>query len=522
MSAENLLRSFRGDFERICAEGSRRRAILDSKSGRVLTYGALLETVKGFSAHLGESGVAPGDRLFSVLPNSAEQLVACLAALWSGIDFCPISPLSTSEEIRRFVELCDGAAGLVPHNLDPALAEELRKASKKKILLSIETNGDLTDYLGKEASASPARDAKIILFTSGTTASPKAMVLSGDRLWSSAVAWAAFHDSLDAESRFYNILPMSYLGGLFNLGLIPLAAGGSIVVSDAFTAATALKFWRDVEEQGINVLWLAPTMLRALLKLHRPASGAPAPWKNVRVAFIGMAGVTLEEKEKFEATFRIPLLENYALSETTFLTSEVEGKVRRVAGSVGSALPWASLRLRPAVEGEKTDIQEIQVKTPFLFDGYLSRGGKVDLPLTSDGWFATGDLAVLEGDLLVLRGRSKDIVKKGGYLLVLSDLEDVAQAHPRVAEAAAVGIEHPFYGESAALCLRLFDGSLETGEVLLEVKALIAKKVSKFKWPTEIHAVSAFPKTESGKIQKRKMAEKLKSGDGVLESIQIH
>ena len=94
-----MIRSFHADFERICREQSKKRALLDSKTGRVLTYGALFESVQGFSQFLQESGACASDRLFSVLPNGIEQLVACLAALWSGIDFCPISPLSTVEEI---------------------------------------------------------------------------------------------------------------------------------------------------------------------------------------------------------------------------------------------------------------------------------------------------------------------------------------------------------------------------------------------------------------------------------------
>ena len=519
-----MTRSFREDFERICGEQSKQRALLDSKTGRVLTYGTLFESVKGFGKFISKAGAKPSDRLFSVLPNSVEQLVACLAALWSGIDFCPISPLSTNEEIYRFIELCEGAIGLVPHNMDPALAEDLRSVCKKKILLSIETNGDLTDYLGNfetEESLSSPQSGKLILFTSGTTSSPKAMVIDGNRLWSSAVAWVEFHEFLNQESRFYNILPMSYLGGLFNLGLIPLAVGGSTVISDSFSAATILKFWREVEEYGVNTLWLAPTMLRSLLQFYRPVKKEKVAWKNVRVAFLGMSGIQLQEKKSFEDAFKIPLFENYALSETTFLTSEKEGEdAIRVPGSVGSVLPWVSLRLESA--GDDENVKEIQVKTPYLLDGYLSLGGKIELPLTGDGWFKTGDLGLFRQNTLILKGRSKDIVKKGGYLILLRDLESVAEAHPAVAEAAAIGIEHSFYGESAALCLQLLKGEVSSASVLLEVKALLEKKLSKFKWPTEIHIVSSFPKTESGKIQKRKMAERLKSRQDVLESIQLH
>ncbi|MBN1689176.1 MAG: acyl--CoA ligase [Candidatus Omnitrophica bacterium] len=523
-ATETVIRSFHADFERICRDQAQQRAILDSKTGRVLTYGALFESVQHFCDFLWDAGVRPSDRVFSILPNSVEQLVAFLAALWCGIDFCPISPMSTREELRRFVRLCDGAVGLVPHKIDSGLAEDLRKASKRNSLIPMDTNGDLKNCVGsgrwQGASGSQNPVGRIILFTSGTTADPKAIVVNGDRLWSSAMAWVKFHDFLDSESRFYNMLPMSYLGGLFNLGLIPLASGGSVVISDAFSAASALKFWREVEEQGVNTLWLTPTVLRTLLHLHRPVNDGRIPWKKVKSAFLGMATSRQEEKERFESTFGIPVLENYALSETTFLTSEkLNDATLRVPCSMGSVLPWAEVRTQPSSSPEGP--AEIQVKTPFLFEGYLKVDGKVHVPLTSDGWFATGDLGVLEGDLLILKGRSKDIVKKGGYLLVLRDIEEVAELHPEVSEAAAVGVEHDFYGESATLCVRLKNEKAEPRQVLNELKSLMSQKLAKYKWPTEMAVMSSFPRTESGKILKRHLVSNLNSREGILDSIQV-
>ncbi len=417
--------------------------------------------------------------------------------------------------------MCEGAVGLVPHTMDPALAEELKAASKKKSLLMVETHGDLSNYAGtgKLSAEAPARSGKLILFTSGTTANPKAIVVDGDRLWSSAVAWAGFHSCLDSDARFYNMLPMSYLGGLFNLGLIPLAARGSVVISDAFSAVSGLKFWREVEQHGVNILWLSPTVLRSLMQLHRPSGDGHAPWKEIRAAFLGMASARLEEKKQFESTFGIPLLENYALSETTFLTSEkLNDNTPRSAASVGSVLPWAEIRIQ-STSAETAG--EILIKTPFLFDGYLDANGGINLPLASDGWFPTGDLGVLENHVLVLKGRSKDIIKKGGYLLVLKDLEEAAESHPVVAEAAAVGVAHEFYGESAILCLRLKE-EVPAKDILQQVKALLATKLAKFKWPTEIVVMSNFPRTESGKIQKRLLAVKLEKREDILGSVAVH
>ena len=519
-----MVRSFRADLETICSQDAQRRAFIDPKSGRVWTYSALLDVVVGFSSVLWNAGVRSGDRVLSLLPNSMEQMVAFLAALWSGVDFCPVSPLSTSEEARRFTQICRGTVALVPDKISANLSRDLSNATKKKLLIPIAVDGDLTRYMVKVPAGLPDsinQSGKLLLFTSGTTSSPKAMVLDGDRLWSSAKAWVGFHSFLGEETRFYNNLPMSYLGGLFNLGLIPLACHGSVVVSDAFSGVTALKFWREAECNGVNTLWLAPTILRSLVSLYKRRRKVGDANTRVRAAFIGMAPIGLAEKHHFEENFDIPLLENFALSETTFLTSEeLNSCLKRCPGSVGKVLPWVTLRFSP-VEGEASQ-SEILVKTPFLFDGYLNADGEIALPLTSDGFFRTGDLGEFnEEGSLILKGRCKDVIKKGGYLVSLRDLEEVAEAHPFVSEAAAIGVPHEFYGESPVLCIQLVERASSSREALADLKLLLMNTLAKFKWPDEIIAMESLPKTETGKVQKRVLKTWIDSRRGLKDSVRL-
>ena len=515
-----VIRSFAADFEQLCRTEAHRRVVLDAKTGRVWTYDAFAELVLSFRRRLAGAGVRAGERIFSILPNSLEQFAACLAAMISGIDFCPISPLSSMDEARRFVSLGHSTTGLVPPTIDRVVSQALQDACRRHALIPVAMRGVVEPSSIEAAPIESPSSGKLILFTSGTTASPKAIVLDGDRLWSSAIAWAGWHAVLTPEARFYNMLPMSYLGGLFNLGLIPLACRGSVVITDAFSGISALRFWPEVEEQGVTVLWLAPTIVRSLLALHRPGGMSRTPWAGVRLAFLGMAPSTLDDKARFESAFGIPLLENYALSETTFLTSEALGVAgRREAGSVGPALPWVTLRTRAP---EPHAAAEVEVQTPFLFDGYLGANGEVRRDLTPDGFFRTGDLGeVRRGDnVLVLKGRSKDIVKKGGYLLVLRDLEELAERHAGVEEAVAVGMPHPFYGETAVLCVRLAEG-IPARPTLEALRGTLMEALAKFKWPTEIVAVASFPKTESGKIQRQRLASVLTDRQGIVDAVGV-
>ena len=519
-----MIRSFKTDIERVVRENSQQRALLDSKTGRVWTYTALFEAMIGFGALLTSTGVRPGDRIFSVLPNGVEQLVAFLAALWCGVDFCPISPLATLDESCKCILASRCVAGLVPYNLNPHIREKLGECTLKKSAISVPLDGDLTRYATRVAAqvdAANAQSGRLLIFTSGTTANPKAVVHDGDRLWSSAMAWSEFHSWLDRDARFYNILPMSYLGGLFNLGLIPFACGGSVVISDPFSGTLALKFWRQIKQNDVNTLWLAPSMIRALVRLYKPSAEIDAARSQVRASFLGMAPIGPSEKERFEDLFGIQLLENFALSETTFLTSKKLGdSPRRHPGSVGKPLPWAEVRLSPLADDPSRS--EIEAKTPFLFNGYMDSQGEISRPLTPDGFFRTGDLGVFgEGEVLILKGRWKDVVKKGGYLITLRDIEEVAEGHELVKEAAAIGVPHEFYGETPVLCVELSGGGRLPKEILGELRTLLTKGLAKFKWPGEIVAMESLPRTESGKVQKWVLKDWVESRRAVIDSVSF-
>ena len=105
--------------------------------------------------------------------------------------------------------------------------------------------------------------------TSGTTGRPKAIIICLDRLWSSALAFGEHYKELNSNSCIWNYLPMSYLGGLYNLCFIPLSKGSKIIVSNSFDSLMALNFWRTVELYKINVLWLVPSLLKLLQKLSK-------------------------------------------------------------------------------------------------------------------------------------------------------------------------------------------------------------------------------------------------------------
>lgn len=511
-----LMRVFRDDFRQQVRQTPNTVVLVDARTEKAWSWRELDDLTNRLAAYLAAQGLSAGDTVLSLLPNSVEQLTLFLTCLKFGFNFAPLSPQSTAREIGRLTGIVKAklaltlpqATGLATNGSDMPPTMETR---------SLIVNGHFAWLEGISASAHQVppgepRESLLYILTGGTTGEPKVMAIDGDRLWSSGRAFVSMHGFLDSDCRFYNIMPMSYLGGLFNLGLIPMATGGSTVVAEPFSGIALMRFWHDVARFDVNMLWLVPTMVRALLRAAKHNRGKAASRADrsgaIRAAFLGTAPIDLTTKEEFEKRFGILLLENFGLSETTFVTNEtLDSRVRRTEGSVGEILPYVSVRLSQAGSKDLGEgISRIVVQTPFLFRGYLQQDGSLQLPITDDGYFVTGDLGHLWKDrTLVIDGRERDIIKKGGLLISLPEIEAIACQAPDVAEAAAVEVLHDFYGEDYVLfvTLRSVDAEqMAPYEMVKRVRAWITENLVQTKWPSRIVPTPDLPKTHSGKIAK--------------------
>jgi acyl-CoA synthetase (AMP-forming)/AMP-acid ligase II len=503
-----LIRNFRADFEAIVRRGRDRVALIDARTEQSYSYGALLDLLPRYKALFVANGAQPGSTIAALLPNSVEMFACFLATVYYGYGFAPLSSDATASEIDRWFRLTKPRLALAGGLLQQPARTTIGGLCA---LCEIVVDGGLA-FLpqGIDDVTGPASPATLYLSTSGTTGEPKAMVIDSNVLWSSGCAFIGVHKFVDEECRFINILPMSYLGGLFNLGLIPLAKGGSCVIQEAFSGRSFFEFWHTVERFEVNVMWLVPSIVRGLLAMvRRTRVDAARRPQQIRACFLGTAPIDLATKKDFEESFSIPVLENFALSETTFFTSEtLDTRHRRVEGSVGEVLPYVELRLAPVSSSEEsgTVVSEIRVKTPFAFKGYLDSTGVLDQPVDELGFIRTGDIGQLdEKGRLIVQGRLRDIIKKGGYFVSLASIERLCREHEDVAEAAAVAVSHPFFGESFVLHVQT--RSTAADNWIAHVFApWLHGRLAKHMWPERILLTQEFPRTSAGKIRKHLMA----------------
>jgi acyl-CoA synthetase (AMP-forming)/AMP-acid ligase II len=501
------LRRFSEDFARQVRESPDKTVIIDARTEREWTWSELAEVIGQWAKFVHDHGVEPGDTVSSMLPNSTEQLSLFLMCLLWDINFAPIPTKSTLAELEPQLALVKPKLLLTQAVFAPTSG-----LTGEVTAVTIPVDGRFewlrTEPLNAEPPGGDGADGCLIyLLTGGTTAAPKVMVINGNTLWSAGKAFVAQHQFLNIDSRFYNFMPMSYLGGLFNLGLIPMAVGGSMVIAEPFSGVALLRLWHEFARFEVNVLWLVPTVIRALLRMRRRAGkkneAASAVGRNIKFAFLGTAPIELQLKLDFEESFGITLLENFALSETTFLTSEhLKSNDTRSPSSVGGVLDYVSIRIAANDPGQTGPIE---IKTPFLFLGYLQEGGEASLSLSDDGYFVTGDLGHFDdSDNLVLDGRERDIIKKGGLLISLPEIEALAQNAPGIHDAIAIGIPHEFYGEDYVLFVTPLEGETDTdADALSEgVREWIGNNIVQSKWPAHVIALRELPRSHSGKISR--------------------
>jgi long-chain acyl-CoA synthetase len=490
--------------------------LIDSSTGREVIYGDFHRQACALGAELQARGVHKGDRVGVMVPNGCELAALYFACIYLGAVIVPVNPASSKTEVQ-FI-LTSAEPGLVVagaayaamvrefhRNVTVLLAtKDTVETSTTADLLSIDALDLASDFIPLENS--DPEDPVVIMYTSGTSAKPKGLAHKLARMIRNAKAFAAVQ-GIDQNSRFYLTLSMAYMGGFYNLLIVPFLCGASVVVDHVFDARSSLNFWDKAKKNHANTLWMAPTVLSILLRMDRGRTGEEFCRSSVRHAFVGFAPLPLNVKNEFEARYGVHLIENYGLSETLFVTARSR-ETLPVSGYVGEALPGVELRIvddqgRAVPSGEDG---EVQIRTPDLTAGYLDPGGQL-LEINSTDWFSSGDVGHLDSQSsLSITGRKKDLIIRGGVNISPAAIEEVLMQMTGISEVAVVSIPHELYGEDIVAVLKL-EGGIDFETILDSVIAHAKGNLAQHQQPARYISIDEFPRTSNGKIQKARIRE---------------
>lgn len=468
-------------------EHAARPFLVDGRTGLTLTYAEASAQASGLAAALRDAGLEPGDRVLVDLPNSVELALLYLAAIYARVVVVPVGPGFGRREL----------AGVVA-GATPSLA--FADASSRVALACEQAGVRVVEGLPDAGTFEPSVDLEGIAavhFTSGTTGVPRGVAHRVSSFLDNGRRFAATL-GLDATHRFHAILPMTYLGGYYNLLLLPFSIGASVVVDASFGAPAAVDYWRVPSANGVDVIWFPPTVMAMLLELDRGVEGRQYVREHVRLAITGMAPLRPELRSRFEQEYGITVHENYGLAETLLATSSTPENPSPL-GVAGGPLPGVELR---------TAGDEILISTPDLFAGYLDADAtRLAPPELVDGrWLRTGDLGHLDTEGIRITGRAKEIIIRGGFNISGREVELALEDEPGVRRLAAVPVPHHVLGEQVAVVVSCLPGvTLEELEPRLRQRA--ADQLDPIAQPAVYLEIDEFPLTTTGKMRKPRLAE---------------
>ncbi|KAK3325794.1 hypothetical protein B0H66DRAFT_138716 [Apodospora peruviana] len=478
-----------------------------------VTYDGLVAEVLSFQKKLAAIGVTQGSPVSIATVNSYEFIVSFFAASWQRGIAAPLNPAYKQEEFEFYIEDVKSAVVLVPKGayetgspavkaaakFNAAIAECYWDAAKKEVALDVKELGQLRGKGGQPLLKPEPEDIALVLHTSGTTSRPKVVPLTHRNL---TRTMGNIRDTyqLTAADRTMLVMPLFHVHGLLCGLLAPLAAGGSMVVPTKFSAT---EFWQDFVKYKANWYTAVPTIHQILLK-----NPAPNPLPAIRFIRSCSSPLSPTVFHALEKTYNAPVLEAYAMTEAAHqMTSNPLPPAKRKPGTVGLGKGVeVVIKNDTGKTVEQGTEGEICIKGENVTSGYLNNPTANAGAFTKDGYFRTGDQGKKDEDgYVIITGRIKELINKGGEKISPIELDNVLTRHPAVSEAVSFAIPDEMYGQEIGVAVVLKSGSGRLGQD--ELKSWVGEKLAKFKVPKKIYFTDVMPKTATGKIQRRIVAE---------------
>jgi long-chain acyl-CoA synthetase len=464
---------------------------------RSVSYAELGDASARVSALLRARGVEPGDRVGIMLPNVVAFPIIYYGILRAGAIAVPMNPLLKSREVAFYVGDSGAGTGFVWQDFAGEAVAGFAAAGATAIVVDdTEFEAGLVAYApAGDVAPREATDTAVILYTSGTTGTPKGAELTHGNLGRNIDASIGLF-SATAGDVIFGGLPLFHSFGQ-TCGLnTAISCGATLTLLPRFDPATALEI---IQRDGVTILEAVPTMYTALLQV--PA-GTSYDASSLRVCVSGGAALPVEILRGFESAFGCIILEGYGLSETSPVATFNQADVGRKPGSIGTPIEGVEIRLLDSEGAEVAsgEVGEIAIRGHNVMKGYWNRPDATAEAI-QDSWFRTGDLARRDKDgFYFIVDRKKDMIIRGGFNVYPREIEEVFYEHPAVAEVAVLGIPHPTLGEEVAAAVVLKAGSTASPA---ELRDHVKERVAAYKYPRHVWFTDALPKGATGKIQKR-------------------
>ena len=488
-----------------------RDAVFARHQQRRLTWSQLLHAADSVGRGLRDLGVRENDRVGIWATNCLEWVIVHFACARAGIVLVNVNPSSRTHELA-FILRKSGIKALFLHERDQRahyleILAEARTGSALEHVICFGSPAwqQMLEVPANVSTSAAQNDVFNIQYTSGTTGSPKGVLLTHRNLLNNGLLIARTLHYTERD-RICVPVPMAHCFGCVIGTMAALVSGAALILPSAFfEPASALA---AVDEEKATSIYGVPTMFIA--ELQHP-DFARFDLKTLRTGVMAGAPCPVEVMKRVIGDMHCHQMSiAYGLTETSPVVtmSDLEDEIERRVHTVGKAMPCTELKIVSLLTGETVEagVQgEICTRGYMLMEGYDGEPEATARVIDIEGWFRTGDLGVMSDDgYFRVTGRAKDMIIRGGENIYPREVEEFLYTHPKIAEVHVTGLPDDRLGETVLAWIKLKAGEVMTPE---EVKEFCKGRIAHFKIPEMVRFVEAFPTTLSGKIQKYKIRE---------------
>ncbi|MEU0987871.1 long-chain fatty acid--CoA ligase [Streptomyces sp. NPDC005953] len=491
--------------------------------GTRLTYAEVNEAATRVAAGLAARGIVRGDRVALSCPNLPSFPIVYFGILKAGATVVPLNVLLTDREITYHLQdsgakayfcfegtdrLPMGRAGrtafdAVPDCVHFVVIEAGTEDASARAAAATLAEFTAEAPAGFDTVPTEETDTAVVLYTSGTTGSPKGAELTHSNMVQNALLSNRLFGTSPDDVHLV-ALPLFHSFGQtvqLNAGF---ASGATVVLLPRFEPGAALS---AMEREKVTFFAGVPTMYWALLTHQTAEPFDPTGIaRNLRISVSGGSALPVEVLKSFEERFGVPILEGYGLSETSPVATFNRRDQARKPGSIGRPVWGVEVRIvrDDGTEAEPGQPGEIRIRGHNVMKGYLNRPEATAEAIDRHGWFRTGDIGRSDPDgFLFIIDRTTDLIIRGGFNIYPRELEEMLLTHPEVSLVAVAGVPHPSHGEEVKAYVIRAPGATVTEDELIR---WCKQNMAAYKYPRIVEFRDTLPMTATGKILKRELS----------------
>ncbi|MBN2009391.1 AMP-binding protein [candidate division KSB1 bacterium] len=484
-------------------ERADKRAIIFN--GQTITYADVNRTVNRIANGLIASGITIGDRVLLVMPNVPHFVFSYLAILQAGATVVPVNFLLNDSDLQQIIDKTTPSAIIVWDRFWP------RFRDKRMVFKHIFVHGDqipqdtksLSELISQSVETETSIEIKlseraVIYFTPGVTGLPKGVVLSHKNIAASVKATARLIQ-ISVDDVFAGILPFFHVVSQHATVNTALAYGASVCIYDK---SDSEHLQSALFSDGVTVLGGSPALFKLLMEQSLPDDKA----STLRFAFSFGDSIEPDIIEKFENSFKLPMLHAYNVTEAGGIVSVNRFRPDYKEKTVGIPLDGMNVCI---VDDEYVDMRHNKVGQLLITGDMVTERYWNDAEATTseihNGWIKTGDFMKIDDEgFLYFLARKDDVITKSGFQIFPDEVEKVLLLHPKVDQAAVIGISDSRYKQEVKACVILKANESATPDEIIE---FCKNHIPVYKCPQIVQFYSAFPKSPTGKVLKRILRE---------------